>query len=388
MNGKARKPRIAVLTKQLDAWRSGSGHHMAQMMLHVLERNHDRFEFTFVHYKPSDNPIYGRVKELLIPRNPAVSSRAIERGGFDLVHYSPLTFYAPIWGVRARKVATMHGAEQLLLPRFHGPIELAHEAFLVPAYGRLMDGVLTVSQASKRFFVDRFRMRPERVVVAYNGLGPAYREMDAAEADAPERFGLRGPFVYHVSRFSERKNPWTLLEAFSRFVRSGGGRPHSLVCGGSGWDDPRVARAAARLGIADRLVLPGFISEEDSAQLMNRAEMLVFPSLAEGFGMPPTEAMACACPVVCTAAFAVKEVVGDAALVIEDALDSGSIAAAMSRIADEPGLAEELKKRGRARLPLYSWEKAADALLDLYERALSPTISAIAASKRSPRPAT
>jgi glycosyltransferase involved in cell wall biosynthesis len=369
MIDKANRPRVAVFTKQLDSWKSGSGHHMAQVMEHVLDRNGGRFDFTFVHYKPSDNPIYARVREILLPRNPLSASRIIARESFDLVHYSPLTFYAPIFGVHAKKVATMHGAEQLILRSFKGPAEFLHETLLVPVYSRRMDGIFTVSETSKRFFVERYGLRPEDIVVGYNGLGPEYKVLAAEEVTAPERFGARRPYVYHVSRFSERKNPWVLLEAFARFARTGN-RPHSLVCGGSGWDNPRVKETAARLGIQGRLVTPGFISERDSAELMNGADLLIYPSKAEGFGMPPTEAMACGCPVVCTAAFAMREVVGDAALVIEDSQDTEGIADAMNRVLDEKGLADSLRERGFARLGLYSWDIAADKLITLYDRLL------------------
>lgn len=370
MLDKANRPRIAVFTKQLDSWKSGSGHHMAQVMTHVLDRNDGRFDFTFVHYSPSDNPIYSRVRELVIPRNPWAASRIIAKEGFDLVHYSPLTFFAPLWGVRSKKIATMHGAEQLILGAYSGPAEFLHETLLVPAYSRRMDGIFTVSETSARFFVERYGLDPERIVVAYNGLGPEYKRLRAEEVTAPERFGAKRPYVYHVSRFSERKNPWVLLEAFALFLRQKD-RPHSLVCAGSGWDNPKVRRRAERMGIQDRLVFPGFLSERDSAELMNGAELFVYPSKAEGFGMPPTEAMASGCPVVCTAAFAMREVVGDAALVVDDWRDAEGIAAAMGKIVDEPELAAELRRRGEARRGLYSWDIAADKLLGLYGRLLN-----------------
>jgi glycosyltransferase involved in cell wall biosynthesis len=364
------KPRIAVFTKPLDNWTSGSGHHLNEILEAVLDFAGDRFEFTFVHYKPSGNPIYKRVRELVVPHNPLLSARVLRKERFDLVHYSPLTINSPIWGIRSKKVATIHGAEQLLVPQFFGKIELAHEYFVIPVYVRRMDGIVTVSNTSARFFVDRYRVEPERIVVCYNGLGPAYRVLDKADITAPERYRIEGPFILHVSRFSERKNPWTLLEAFARLVEKSEA-PLSLVCAGGRWDDETVLDRAQKLGIAERLVTPGFVPEGDVVELMNAASAFVFPSLAEGFGMPNVEAMACGCPVVTTPGFAVREIVGDAALVVEDPGDPVALSEALHRVLSDESLRSELVRRGFARLPLFSWEDAARKLVELYDRLIA-----------------
>jgi glycosyltransferase involved in cell wall biosynthesis len=373
MNGKTShrqgRPRIAVFTRPLDNWRSGSGHHLNEILSAVLDLAASRFDFTFVHYVECDNPIYSRVRELIVPRNPLLSGRAVSKERFDLVHFAPLTIMSPIWAVRSKRVATIHGAEQLLVPQFFGKIELAHERIIVPAYARRMDGIVTVSNASARFFVDHFGVDPERIVVCYNGLGPAYRVLQKPEITAPGRYGIEGPFVFHVSRFSKRKNPWTLLEAFSRLVAERGA-PHKLVCAGSGWNGPEVLERVSELGFADRFVAPGFVHELDMVELMNAADAFVFPSLAEGFGMPNVEAMACGCPVVTTPGFAMSEIVGDAALVVEDPRDSAALAEALHRVLSDGKLRASLVERGFARLHLFSWEEAARKLVALYDRLL------------------
>lgn len=362
-----RAPRIAVFTKPLDNWTSGSGHHLDEILSAALDLNEGRFDFTFVHYKPSRNPIYGRVRELIVPRNPLRAAAVLRREKFDVVHYSPLTIYAPIWGVPSRKVATIHGAEQLLVPRFYGKIELAHEYLVVPPYARRMDAIVTVSNTSADFFVRRYRVDRNRITVCYNGLGSAYRVIPEAEITAPERYGIRRPYILHVSRFSERKNPWTLLEAYARLVKERGS-PCDLVCAGGGWDGEEVAERARALGIAERFRAPGFVGERDVVELMNAARVFVFPSFAEGFGMPNVEAMACGCPVVTTPAFAIREIVGDAALVVEDPSDPAALAEALHRAATDEALRARLRERGLARLPLFSWEESARKLLGVYER--------------------
>jgi glycosyltransferase involved in cell wall biosynthesis len=266
------RPKIGVFTKPLDDWNSGSGHHLNEILSHALDLAEGRFDFTFIHYVKSANPIYSRVNELLIPRNPFAASARLRREGFDVLHYSPLTVYAPVWGLPARKMATIHGVEQLLLPGFHGPLEMAHERFIVPVYARTMDAIVTVSETSARYFSDHFGVKPDRVTICYNGVGPAFRILEPRrdEAFLASR-GVTGPFVFHISRFSERKNPWTLLEAFARFkTLRPGNKEHALVCAGKGWETDTVRIRAKALGIADRLVTPGFVNEDEVVRLRSR----------------------------------------------------------------------------------------------------------------------
>ena len=370
MKVSARRPRIGVFTKPLDNWSSGSGHHLNEILASALDLAEGRFEFSFIHYAPSANPIYARARELLVPRNPLAAAASLRREGFDVLHYSPLTVYSPIWGLRARKMATIHGVEQLLLPGLHGPLEMAHERFLVPAYARRMDAVVTVSETSARYFVERFGVRPERVTVCYNGVGSAYRVLEPRRDEAfLAAKGVRGPFVFHVSRFSERKNPWSLLEAFARFRSL---RPeneaYALVCAGKGWDGAEVRARAEALGLSGRFAAPGFVEEEDVVRFMNAAAAFAFPSLAEGFGMPNVEAMACGCPVVTTRSFAVGEIVGDAAIVLEDPRDAEGLARGLDAAVNDPAVRGRLLAAARARLPLFSWEEAGRKLLGIYER--------------------
>jgi glycosyltransferase involved in cell wall biosynthesis len=367
-------PKIAVFTKQLDNWQSGSGHHLDQIMQRVVAINAKEklFHITFIHYKPSSNPIYKNVRELIVPRNPLLSSFILKKEAFDLVHYTPLTIYAPIYGVPNKKVATIHGVEQLLIPHFFGPVEMFHERYLVPRFARKMDGIFTVSNTTKKYLVDHFKVPDENIVVAYNGISNAYYPRNKKNNGIFEQYKIKTPYIYHISRFSERKNPWVLLKAFKRFILQHNGRPHKLVCAGKGWDSDAVQKEAKILQIEDKLITPGFISENDSAELMSGADLFVFPSLAEGFGIPNIEAMATGCPVVTSGAFAIPEVVDDCALLVTDPSDIEGFAEAMGKIVDDERLRNNLITKGleRVRSGLFSWDKAARALLNLYTKVL------------------
>ncbi len=362
MRGTDKPFRVAVMSKQLDNWTSGSGHHLNELMRHVLDLNDGSFDFTFVHYRKSENSIYSRVREILVPRNPIAASGILAREGFDLIHYTPLSFYAPIWGIKAKKTATVHGIEEVLYPEGYTLIQRTHEMILQPAYMRRMDGIATVSQASKRYFTERYRVRPERVFITTNGIGAAYRRMSESELAGIELPVPEKPYILHISRYSMRKNPVTIINGFARFIERTG-LDFNMVCAGKGWDCDEARNLASKAGIAGRYVAPGFITEEEAVGLLNRASAFVFPSFAEGFGMPNIEAMACGCPVITSDIFAIPEIVGDAAHIIRKVDDPDEMGEAIGRVVTDGAYRDLLVARGYERIKRYNWDDSARAIL-------------------------
>ena len=248
----------------------------------------------------------------------------------------------------------------MLLPEAYSWIKRVHSRHVIPRYARRLDALVTVSETSKAWFSEHYRIPRERIHVTYNACSPAYRVLPGTERDTvhPEDPDIPGPYIFHVSRYSERKNPWTMLEAFAELVslreaRNEPGSPADepgartdqpgvpapdptsklhLVLAGKGWDDPAVRGRAEELGFGDRLVTPGFVDEQTVVRLLNKAELFWFPSLSEGFGMPNVEAMNCGCPVVTSAVFAIPEVVGDAAVVLDDPKDVHGLARESHRL--------------------------------------------------------
>lgn len=369
-------PTIGVFTKQLDNWTSGSGHHLNEMMKHILAMN-TKLRFVFIHYKPNENPIYQQVdEEIIIPRNPLKAAAVLRRHHFDVLHFTPLTIFAPIWGTPGKKMATIHGVEQLLVPQFYGPIEMAHERYLVPVYARKMDHIITVSQASKDFFIRHYRVKQERISVCSNAVNDTYCVLSKENRKPPARLTTENEtylnpgerFVFHISRFSERKNPWTILKGYAEFASRNAGKNSKLVIAGSRWDNDKVRAEIERLGIEKKVILAGFVKEEEVVQLYNSAAAFVFPSLAEGFGMPNIEAMACGCPVITSNIFAIPEVVGDAAIVISNPEDHHDMADKLTQLFTNEDLRQEMINRGFQQAEKFkSWEPSARKMLEVYE---------------------
>jgi glycosyltransferase involved in cell wall biosynthesis len=395
------KPRIGIFTRPIDQKTSGSGSHLREIVHTMVETAHE-FELVFCHYERNEEfEPYGAAEELILPRNPTAASAALRKAGLDLVHYNPLTIYSPMFvgrrpGASARgprprdrvpRVATIHGAAPLFLPEQYSTLKVLHERYIVGALARRMDHLFAVSETTKRFITDTFGVPAGRIDVIYNAVDPGFRLLDEARREG-SRFARVRPFVFHLSKFSERKNPWTTLAAFAELAAED--PDLRLVLGGSGWGNEAVlsflrergleaghlgaggpgAGDGARASARPRVLFPGFLEKEEIVELMNLAEAFVFPSFYEGFGMPNLEAMACGCPVVTSQAFAIPEIVADAALTIAEPTNTTALADAVRRIRSDAELRASLVDRGRARAREFSWEESVQTILAAYRRLL------------------
>lgn len=371
--------KIGIISRPVDQGTSGSGFSLIHTLraLDALRGEwQETFDLQLVHYVKGTHELYQRFPEVVVPRNPLRTARFLHRAGFSLMHYNPLTVFSPVFGFGGKKVAMIHGAEPDLLPHLYSKTHVWHDRMIVPFLARRIDRVITPSKTTADYLFQKMRL-PRQPLVTYNAVSELFPPPPKGERARllKEHYGLEGPYFFHLSKYSERKNPRTLLEAFSRFLslRGGGDREHagfSLLIGGKGWDNPEVLAILRDRGIEDSVILPGFLTESDVALLYSEATAFIFPSLIEGFGMPNLEAMVYGCPVITSDAFAVKEVVGDAALVMADPLDVEDLAEKMVKIVEDEELRRELVRRGQKRAGSFSWEKSARLLLNLYAELL------------------
>jgi glycosyltransferase involved in cell wall biosynthesis len=181
-----------------------------------------------------------------------------------------------------------------------------------------------------------------------------------------ERHGLERPFFLFPGRSYPHKNHRFLVEAWAPVA----GRADLVFTGPAGPRDREIDETAARLGVGKGLRRLGLVSRGDLAGLYESAEALAWPSRFEGFGAPVLEAMGAGCPVVASAATAIPEVVGDAGLLLSPD-DTAGWTAALDRILSDPGLREDLVRRGRARAAEFSWKRSGSLQVAAYERAVA-----------------
>jgi len=234
------------------------------------------------------------------------------------------------------------------------------------------DLVLTFSEHTRRDVASRLGLPLERIRAIPLAAHEQFRPVPdpAARHAVLSRCGLADrPYILAVGRLEARKNLVRLVEAFALLRRGEPGLSHRLVLAGEkGWEGEAIFSTVRRLGLDGEVCWIDFVPFADLPALLSGADLLVHPSLYEGFGLPPLEAMACDTPVVASQTTSLPEVVGGAGL-LADPYSPASFAAAMRAVLTDAALAAELRARGRERVRKFTWEQTARLTLAAYEEA-------------------
>ncbi|MFX1363504.1 MAG: glycosyltransferase family 4 protein [Promethearchaeota archaeon] len=364
------KPKIGIFTKPIDQGTSGSGSYLRQLVNQILKLN-KKFNIVLIHHSKNDNEVYKKAKDLIISKNPLFAYIKLKKENFDLLHYYPLTITSPIWIKKPKKVTSVHGggAAELYFPSQFSYIKRLHSKLIKPKFFRKMDYIFVGSNIGKKFLTRQYNVKEDKIFFTYSAVNEDFRIYENKPIEIKKKYGIEGPFIFHLSKFSERKNPWTIMKAFQKVKIIND--KIKLVLGGKGWKNIKVIDFARKNEIFKDIIFTGFIPQEDLIHLLNLADVFVFPSFFEGFGIPNLEAMACGCPVITSNAFAIREIVGDAALLLEDNSNPEELAKKIILLISDKKLRDEFIKKGLARLKLFSWEKSAQTVLKIYERCLN-----------------
>lgn len=311
------------------------------------------------------HPALRPVRMLAVPpvaRIPLTFPWRLWRDRVDVVHVQ--YFQPPVCPCRV--VSAVHDIAFERFPQTFSPTQRLYMRTLIPLLARRADAVLTVSLYSKDDICERYGIPAERVHAIPVSHDPAYRPVVDGDrlVATRKRHSLPERFVLFVSRLDPRKNLTGLLEAMSRLG------PHYgdvglVVVGKKGLGYLAAVERMRELGLEPRVHFTGYVPIEEIVDLYNLADVFVYPSFFEGFGMPPLEAMACGAPVVASNVTSIPEVVGDAGLLIDPG-DSDAVADAIRRVLDDEELAAELRAKGLARAAEFSWERTARETYRVY----------------------
>ncbi len=283
---------------------------------------------------------------------------SLARGRVDVFH-APHYVVSPL--TPCPFVVTIHDCIHLRFPEYL-PNRLAphYARAMMRGAARRARRVLTVSEASRRDIVHYLGVSADKVDVIPNAPDERLRQPPTAEdlAHVRERLQVTTPFVLYAGNIKPHKNVDRLIEAYSIVRRLGHTDTSLLVIGDEVSKFPNLRRLVHQLDLQSHVRFLGFVNDATLAALYRLASVFVFPSLYEGFGLPPLEAMAAGVPVVTSNASSLPEVVGDAALLV-DPLDAGALADAIARVLGDPALRATLIERGHARVAEFSWDRAA-----------------------------
>ncbi len=271
---------------------------------------------------------------------------------------------------RAKTVFTLHDLIFLHFPEFHLPYNRWFLTLDMPRFLRAANAIVTPSDCSRQDAIKFYNLPPHKITVIYEGAAPHFQPATnpADLARVKAAYHLPDEFILHVGTIEPRKNLARLLEAFQSLLADFPNL-YLVLIGKRGWLYDDFFQRLQALGLTERVIFPGYIAGDDLPAVYQLARLLAYPSLYEGFGLPPLEAMACGTPVVCSNAASLPEVVGDAGLLVEPT-DTAALWQALKRVLGDDSLRTELAGRALEQASRFSWETAATQLTALYARVL------------------
>ena len=287
------------------------------------------------------------------------------RASFDLFHGT--NFELPLWKNR-RTVLTVHDLSTLLYPELHRQPLVRRARLRLPLAVKTATAIVTPTETVKRELCQHLKVKPERVIAIHEAPRTFFRSVpDAESAAIRNRLRVEDDFLLFVGTLEPRKNLLTLLNAFAQIVRDTSLRPQLVIVGGEGWLMSETESFVKSSGISERLLFAGYLQDEELRALYSSCKAFIYPSIYEGFGLPPLEAIACGAPVIASRIAALQEVLGDAAILV-DPFDNDSLARAVLDLFEGDQRRQKLRSAGLKHAARFSWDQTARLTYEVYER--------------------
>ena len=297
----------------------------------------------------------------------------------------PALYHSPDYTLpflaQAKGIVTVHDLSFETLPNVHHPSLRRYLQKAVPHSIRRADYVFADSESTRQDIIRYYGTKPAKIEVVYPGVEKRFRPFDHAQADelatlhhVRQTYELKRPFILIVGTLEPRKNFSTLIRAFAAY------RQHSaanlevqlVIAGGGGWlgEREKLEALVKELALTDHICFTGFVPDQYLPALINLADIMVYPSLYEGFGLPVLEALACGVPVITARNSSLPEAGGEAAYYIDEARDEQALAQALTVVLHNQALRQQMITKGLDHSAKFTWEMTGRKVVALYKQVL------------------
>ena len=315
--------------------------------------------------------------QVLINNNICVSNRLLRIGYEHLLmnnysrrkkkHILHCPAYIRPWHCNSLSVITVHDIIALDFPEYCSLTNRSYFHFLLPRSILKASKIITMSHTVKRDILRKFKIDPNKIKVIYPGINDIFLTTQSEEKliNTQKKYKLPEKFILYVGNIEPKKNILRLIESFDNLIHKYD-VPHSLVVAGRfAWKYGDILEKITKLQ-TKRILFPGFIEQSDLPALYSLADLFVFPSLYEGFGIPPLEAMACGTPVIVSNAGALPETTGGCASIV-DPLSVDSITSAMNELLQNQVLRNQFIIDGKEHIRQFKWSRSWFETSELYK---------------------
>ncbi|MDP3901634.1 MAG: glycosyltransferase family 1 protein [bacterium] len=371
--------KIAIFSYTMDRKAMGTALYTRELIKNILDLKNQDDEIFLIHRERNDDPLYKQVNEIFLPKInlPRFSyflSEAIflwkTRKDFEVIHYPQESIYPLFWLSKAKIVLTVHSA----MEGWQKFSYLRRRWWLVywtlKLFHKRISSIIAISNSTKKSIQRFFAVPDDKIHVIYQGVDQSFfKEIKKEEARKlmNSKYGLPVPYILNGSRIDPHKNVQRLIRAYAILKKRHNGTVPKLIIGAKHWpaENRAVENLINDLNLKTEIFSTPYIASEDMPQLYAGAEMFVFPSLHEGFGLPIIESMAAGTPVITSNVFSMPEISGNAAMLV-DPYDVQSIASAMEKILNDPSCVSDLVSRGSLLARTFDWRKTAEETILVY----------------------
>lgn len=272
---------------------------------------------------------------------------------------------------KIKRISTVHDIAPVIFPEIHNPIIKFHFKRILPILLSNSDHIITVSNSTKEDLVSFFNMDESKISVIPSGIDQTFFKKKDLNKKVLNKYNIRGKYILYIGTDNKRKNLKNLLLSFFEIYKD---IPHNLLLVGPINKDyimklikDNVYSDDLKSKILNRIILSGFVDQQDLPFIYSSASLFVLPSLYEGFGFPPLEAMACEVPVIISKNSSLKELIQDSGLYIENPLDPTEISEKILFILSNDNLQKKLVKKGLIQSKKYSWDKTVEDTINIYK---------------------